>query len=602
MGCSGNTSRICRAFYLPTWSATANVPAESDLIFCWIEAMSGGFLTFLRGLSDPVQRRWLLGRLRRRWQTGPETSPPAYLDGIPSAEPPGRLAFSELSPHKQATILLTLPGGETLRVASGKVDGVLDRQWDDPASAAAFHSFVWTSQDPDGLALAVLWPAWVARYGRTSPSALAWDPDITAERSISLLDMARRKGMPRPCTETAALLAAHAAILLNSFTNRAAPPAALARRAHALIRLGLDLAMPATADFGMTALLAECQRIFLPSGVSNLESTHFHLRFCQSLADVWLAARRENRAETASLESLLRRALAVVPILTLPGGFPLIGDIVEGLPVGWLNGLIRGNAINVGWTGHFPPEEQTQLALLRDQSLYSDLEDLHADGWLRVDQQGWSGLWHAVPCGWPGFDGYGHQDLGSCELHFGGVPIFVDPGGSRMGGLNGRAFCRKASAHGGLQLDRHDLYPLNHPDYSDAFRREVGGTPPRLQAEFDGASLVFGALAGIGGLREGSRRWYFKEGGLVIDDMLNGTGRHLVCRRLLTPLAVRKEDAQTVLLEGQGQRFRLISDQPVTVDKGFRWIGFGTTAPLSVIEIGGRKNLPWRGHIRILPA
>lgn len=564
-------------------------------------AMRGGLLTGLQVLTDPVQRCWLLGRLRNRWPATAEVATPAYLQSIPGAETPGPTDLPDLQPGKPTTILLTLPGGETLRVVPGKTEGLIDRRWDDPAAAAAFQGFAWLAQDPDGTALAALWPAWLDRHATVEPSTLAWHPDIVAERSLALLDRARSRGLPAPRQQTLTALAAHAAALLASFAERTTPPALLARRAHALIRLGLDLAMPATAGFGLTALLAESDRLLLPSGVSNLESTHYHLRLCQSLADAWLAAHRHGRQEEEALECVLRRAMAVLPQLTLPGGLPLIGDVVENLPPGWMNGLLRGAALDKGWTGQLPAGDRARLAELCDDSLFSDLEALRDDGWLRVDLDGWSGLWHAAPDGWPAFDGFGHQDLGSCELHFEGVPIFIDAGGGRQSNINGRSLCRKATAHGGLQLNRRDPYPLGHPDYSEAFRRQIGGMPPRLRAEFDGASLVFGALAGVGGLRDGSRYWHFADGGFVIDDMLNGTGRTVVGRRFLTPLAVRREGPQTVLLEGEGRRFRLSADQPVTIGDGCRWSGFGITQPLHVIEISGRLNLPWRGRVRVLP-
>jgi len=564
-------------------------------------AMSGGFLTGLRALADPVQRLWLWGRIRNRWTAVPAAPPPAYLNSVPAAESAGPTRFSDLSPGTAAPVLLALPGGETLRIAAGKTDALIDRRWETPGAEEAFHGFAWTAQDPDGAALATLWPIWLNRHSAIEPSTLAWNADIVAERALALLDMAQRRGLPAPRSQTMTVLAGHAALLLSSFTDRAAPPSALARRAHALIRLGLDLAMPATATFGITALLAECDRLLLPSGVGNMESSHFHLRLCHSLADAWLAARRHGRSETAALERILRHAMAVLPLLALPGGLPLIGDIAENLPIGWLNGLIRGNAMTQGWTGLLAPEDGARLAALRDQCLQPDLEALRADGWLRVDQQGWSGLWHAAPTGWPAFDGHGHQDLGSCELHFDGVPIFVDPGGNPKGAINGQAPCRAATVHGGLQLNRRDPYPLNHPAYTDAFRSYAGGTSPRLRAEFDGASLLFGGLAGIGGLKEGSRRWHFAESGVAVDDMLNGTGRYRLSRRLLTPLAVRLEDPQTVLLEGSGRRFRMTADHPLAVGEGLRWSGYGTVETLRSIEITGRINLPWRGQIRVLP-
>lgn len=557
-------------------------------------------LAGIQALADPVQRRWLLGRVRNRWPVAPETSVPAYRNAIPAAEAPGRTELSDLTPAKPTTVLLTLPGGDALRVVPGKPDGLVDRHWNDPATTKAFHGFAWTAQDTDGTALATLWPAWLDRYGAGGHPAQAWNADVVAERSLALLDMIRRHGLPGPRDRTLAALTGHAHALLASFAETSATAMALTRRAQALIRLGLELAMPATAEFGFTALLAESERLMLPSGVANVDSTHYHLRLCQELADAWLAAIRHDRPQAAPLEAVLRRAMAVVPPLTLPGGLPFIGDVVEDLPVGWLKGLLRNAPMDQGWTGRLPANERARLGELRDDCLLADLEALRADGWLRLDLGPWSGLWHSAIGGWPAFDGHGHQDAGSCELHFGGVPVFVDPGGGRTGAINGGRLSRHAAAHGGLQLNGRDPYPLDHPDYSEAFRREIVGTAPSLRAEFDGASFTFGKLGGGNGLREGSRRWHFLGDGFGIDEMLNGTGRALVTRRFLTPLTVRREDPQTVRLEGGGQRFRLIADQPVSISDGCRWNGFGVTEPLHIIEISGRFNLPWRGSLRVV--
>lgn len=561
--------------------------------------MRGGWLAGLQALADPVQRRWLLGRMRNRWPVTPEAPVPAYRGNIPAAESAGRNRLPDLVPVKPATVLLTLPGGDALRVVPGKPDGLVERHWSDPATTAAFHGFAWLAQDTEGAALATLWPAWLDRFGAGRPSSRAWDADIVAERSLALLDMARWRGLPGPRDRTLTALARHAQILLASFTDATAPAIALTRRAQALLRLGLELAMPATAEFALTALLAESDRLLRPSGVANVESTHYHLRLCQGLADAWLATLRHQRPQAGAVEAVLRRAMAVVPQLTLPGGLPLVGDVVENLPVGWLKGLLRGAPMDQGWTGRLPADERARLGQLRDACLLDDLEALRADGWLRVTVGQWSGLWHAATDGWPAFDGHGHQDAGSCELHFADVPVFVDPGGSRTGAINGRSLCRRASAHGGLQLNGHDPYPFDYPDYSGDFRREIEGAPPSLRAEFDGASLSFCRLAGAGGLREGSRHWRFIGDSLGLDEVLNGTGRVLVTRRFLTPLAVRREDPKTALLEGAGRRFRLVADQPVTISDGCRWNGFGVTEPLHVIEISGHFNLPWRGSLRL---
>jgi hypothetical protein len=229
----------------------------------------------------------------------------------------------------------------------------------------------------------------------------------------------------------------------------------------------------------------------------------------------------------------------------------------------------------------------------------TDLEAIRPEGWLRVDTQGWGGLWHAAPDGWLEVGGCGHHDVGSCELHYDGVRLFVDPGGSPLGDVNGAGLGRSAAAHGGLQLAGREPFPTDHPAYSDGFRRRVGGPAPSLRAEWDGASLASGGFAWLGGPSDVRRRWRFSGASLVIDDFVNGTGRFLVTRRLLTPLAVSPGDPGVLLLDGGGKRFRLSAGLPLSVSSAYRWTGYGRAEPIRLIEMDARVNLPWRGQILV---
>jgi hypothetical protein len=290
-----------------------------------------------------------------------------------------------------------------------------------------------------------------------------------------------------------------------------------------------------------------------------------------------------------------------MPALVLPGGLPLVGDVAETLPPGWLDALLPGAPAARGWAGRLPEDERALLAALRDGEPLVDLEAIRADGWLRLDIGRWSGLWHALPGGWMDAEGYGHQDAGACELHYDGVPVFVDPGGSGLGDANGAGVGRSASSHGGIQLNGKDPLPTDHPAYSDVFRRRVGGPAPNLRAEWDGVSLASAGFAWLGGPRDVRRRWRFVAGSVAIDDSINGTGRYLVTRRLLTPMAVIIEEPGTALLEGGGKRFRLTAESRLHIGNAVRWTGYGTEQPICCIEIRTPANLPWRGRITIDP-
>jgi hypothetical protein len=551
--------------------------------------MSAGFLTHLRALGDPVERRWLAGRLRGRWTTGSEQTSPAWPAALPKPEKPGSVSWNELTATITSPLILPLPSGETIRLSPGQTPAIAG--FDTSSVGPAFHGFAWASADPDGAALATLWPLWLASYATEDRSQLAWAPDATAERALVLLDAGRRIGLPAPRQKTIEALAGHVAPLLASLGEPDLPTARTIRRGHALARLGLDLAMPELAGFGLTLVVEEATRLLGRSGMSKLGSTQHHLRLCHSLADLWLAARRQARIETADLELLLRQALAALSALTLQGHLPLIGDTIPTLPPDWLSGLIRGRP-TAGWMDTLPTGEKDALTRLRDESLLADLETLRTDGWLRLDVAGWSGLWHAEINGWKAEDGSGHQDLGSGELHFEGVPIFVDAGGCSLAH-------RSAAAHGGLQLDGLEPYPSDRPYYDDAFRQAVAGKPPQLKAEWDGASLAFHMLAGAAGLRDGVRHWHLDRSGLSLDDLLNGNGRYRIERRFVTPLAVSRESDGAVLLEGEGRRFRLSAEVPLAVSDTTMDLGYGHEKPVRLITAERSANLPWRGRIRL---
>jgi len=335
-----------------------------------------------------------------------------------------------------------------------------------------------------------------------------------------------------------------------------------------------------------------------PSGVLREDSSHAHLLYTRAVVDAWLAARRRNRTEAGLLQALAGRLLAVIPALTLPGGMPLVGDVLPGDAPALLTGLHRDAPLDHGWTATLNADDRAALAALRDSRPLCDLESLRADGWLRVDLRRWAGLWHAAVEGWPFCPGHGHQDIASFDLHYEGIPIFVDPGN---GDAKAAGLYRSAAVHNGLQLNGRSPYPPSRSFYNAAFRRDIAGPPPRLRAEFDGASLVFHGFSRLGGPGECVRGWRFTDDSLVIDDFLKGTGRFELVRRLVTPLSASLQEDGTVLLTGPDS-LRLIVDggMPAILGVGSRSTAEGGRVPVQVIEfVSPKANLPWRGQITV---
>lgn len=565
--------------------------------------MSGGW-----GFADPVKRRWLLSRFRGRFPAEAGALVPVEpLDPALAADPLRQAilaaagTFGTFRPDDDGAgpATLSLPGFNVDIDAAASADPFLNIS--DEAGEAALQSFHWAQGPKARPLMAALWPLWLARHGKPA-SGPAWQPAVAAFRLTALIDFAERHGLPGEPGETADVLAAHGSFLLARLAGPARPGAWAHERvavAQAVARLGYAVGVPALIDAGIGALLAEAARLALPSGMTRLESTGHSLLLAGLYADIWLAAlRKGDTRRAAGIERALTPLLGALRALTLPGGLPPVGDVLATRPRDWYRGLPAGGGIEAGWSGQLAEPDQARLAALAAAAPPADLSRLAADGWLRFDTGPWSGLWHGAPGGWSRSGAMGHQDLGAFVLEYRGTALFVDPGGSAFGALDGAGFCHWAHRHGGLTLDEEPPYPADDPAYTEAFRREIGGGVPELRCEFDGVALAMAGFNRLGGPRSVRRRWRFDATAMTLDDAINGTGRYEVARRLFTPLQVTRE-ADAFLLEGEGRRFRLTLDRPATVSPSEGWPGFGTVQRLNMIECAAEVSLPWRGTLRL---
>jgi hypothetical protein len=328
---------------------------------------------------------------------------------------------------------------------------------------------------------------------------------------------------------------------------------------------------------GLRQMLAGIERSIGASGATLEGSTLRQAQLARVTTEAWLGARRAGRPEQWRLASAARSIIGAYEALHLSGGLPEFGEKPAAM-------------------GPYAPFSRVDdadapaLDALRRLAKLNDLETLRADGWLRLDCGPWSGLWHCPPGGWPVFDGLAHHDLGAAELHWNGMPLLVDPGPSY----------RAAAAHGGLTIDRKNPYPETHGFYSDAFRREVAGPAPELRTTHDGVRLAMDGFARFGGHRQIERHWRFAGAGLRIEDVILGTGKPLIERRLVTPW-LTSLDAGGVILSQSGYQLRLATDGAITLHPAKRWNERGVELPLTVIVIATRANLPWNGALTLLP-
>ena len=365
-------------------------------------------------------------------------------------------------------------------------------------------------------------------------------------------------------------------------------PGGQAAAGAALYKSGLDLGDETKAAQGLRQMLSAAEQSIGPSGATLEGSTLRQVQLARLLTESWLAARSRKRPEQVRLAGVARSVIGALDAMTLPGGLPEIG----------------GTPSKLSFRDPFADldlSEQRLLEDLRRQSRLHDLEALRRDGWLRLDAGPWSGLWYCPASGWPAEEGLAHHDLGAPELHWNGLPLFVDPGPPPATQAHLSARYRSAVMHGGLSLNGDNPYPENRPYYTGAFRRNVAGPAPDLRATHDGVRLAMDGFGRFGGHRQIERHWRFDGASLRIDDLVLGTGRPRIERRLITPWAVSQEGTDIVLIKGE-HRLVLSGEGTVALRQVKRWNARGDELPLTMILFTVRANLPWNGSLILRPA
>ncbi|KAF0138188.1 MAG: Heparinase II III family protein, partial [Rhodospirillaceae bacterium] len=359
------------------------------------------------------------------------------------------------------------------------------------------------------------------------------------------------------------------------------------------------LGLPACAGAGGRILIEEAKRLFHSSGMLREGSTSYHLLLTRAYVEAWGAALTHRRPEEPALRAVAVAALQVVPRLVLPGGLPLVGDVAPDCPPEHLAGLFGGE--DGGWLGWLAEEERTAFLALRAAAQPADPDVLRAAGWLRADFGPWSGLWHVNPDGWQPVPGYGHQDLGACELHYQREAVLVDPG---QGAWREAALYRSGAVHGLLSIDDADPYPPNRPCYDAAFHRHVCGPPPVLTRSGNTVTVKhdgFTRLHGGGSIGPLVRIWRFAGGRVTLEDCVETAVPVTIRRRLVTALVVAPpgDDGSILLVGRDGRRYRVTADTPLRLHPFTRFTGYGRGRPAAILEMTNRVHGAWSGMVTL---
>ena len=572
------------------------------------------FSNFIRKLhklaSDQVLRQWLLYRLMGRVSGPLDFTPhfPPYLSEVLLSDlqtgilPDNFQALSSTLP--QGSIELPLPG-LNLKVNPSEEQEIFQRSYDDIEVLLALHRFSWLPLSGNSAEVCnwvqALWSVWRKNFGDTDKD-WAWHPYTASERVINIIDFAEQYGLPNPLDDTKVVLKRHAELIFRQLEYFGDHNTSnhLSNNGRGLYRLGLALDIQWAIDAGFKILEHESKRILLESGVLREGSSHYHFLIARNFTDVWLAARRYNRAEEPILKGIANRALAVVARLVLPGGVPLIGDISPDCPPEFLLGL-SGN--KTGWVARLSDDDrQAVLGLINDLHPI-DSQKLAIDGWHCFSYSHWAGIWHCAPKGWTEAPGHGHQDMGSFELHFDDIPVIVDPGRGVYGEDKSAAYYCSADVHNTVTVSGYGPYPPNKPYYDDAFRALISGGLPEIFSRHDKVCLShygFQHLKGIGGH---IRQWQFSENKMQLFDRIQGKGNHRIFRRFITPLKAEKK-SDGILLTHQGksgvQSFLLRTfNSSAVISELPLWHAYGKSFDGFLITFSDETALPWSGEVNL---
>ncbi len=523
--------------------------------------------------ADPVLRAWLTGRAFGKWPSAPDFVPhqPPYLIKqlpLPSEAP------SDSDDVKTCEANIALPG-ETITLTPDNAAALFDRTFSDIETELGAHRFAWLNAPVSAMNtdwISALWTTWVSKFGNDH-TGWPWHPYTATERAINIINFAAHHGWPGDADQTRALLAVHALVIAGQLEYFGEHDTSnhLANNGRGLFIIGVTLGLPRATQMGLDILIHEAARIFTPSGILREGSSHYHALYARRYTECATLAHDHNIDGADALSKIATCSMNVLSRLCLPGGLPLIGDISPDISPNDLQAMI----------------ETTPAT-----------DALNTDGWLRVDQHDWHGLWHSAPDGWSQMPGHGHQDVGSFELHWKAERVIVDPGRGAYGEDGDAALYRSSGVHNGLTINGQDPYPPNKPYYTPAFRESVCGPAPSLSTTETGAQLQFDGYQRLGNIGTTTRQWAFDETTATIKDFIVGKGRANIRRQLVTPLAATITD-DGVVLTGSDTSFRIHGAghptlQPITI-----WKAYGQGQPGTAIVFDDDAALPWRGDLMI---
>ena len=442
-----------------------------------------------------------------------------------------------------------------------------------------FHLHYWDwawglAADQDRLAarslFALLWRSWQtsALFGRGD----AWHPYPAALRAWSWCGLHRvlvaGSDIEREFT---AGLATHAGYLRRHLEYDVGGNH-LIKGLKALAGLAVFFADDRLLRLALHRLAGQVARQVLADGGHYERAPAYHCQVLADLidvADLLRAAGRDPGGELPAAIDRMRRWLGAV--LTPDGEVPLLND---GYPVG--RELLA--ALRPG------PAPDGALLVLPETGL------------VRAAVGGWHLLADVGPPCPRSLPAHAHADTFGCLVHVDKVPLLVDTGTSTYEPGPARRHERSTAAHSTVQVDGADSTEV-WGVFRAGRRARVSGLAVRADSCGLACEAVHDGFRRLPGRPLHRRRWSLTEGGLRVEDLVTGRGRHEIVIRwqLSAGSAVLVADG-AALVTGLAGAFRVAVEAsgPVRLAAGTGQVarGFGSIAEAPVLTCRMDAPLP----------
>jgi len=213
-----------------------------------------------------------------------------------------------------------------------------------------------------------------------------------------------------------------------------------------------------------------------------------------------------------------------------------------------------------------------------------------------------TGSWHLLadvgePCP-DELPAHAHADTLGCVLHVDGIPVLIDTGTSTYAAGPARDYERSTAAHNTVGVDGADSTEV-WGAFRAARRARVKGFAAYCSADGVSVEATHDGFRQLPGRPCHQRRWLLTAGGLQVDDLVSGHGRHaiVIYWHLATGSTVRLEQDAAVIGTPAGSFRACVStaDQAtLAVESRPVAVGFGQRTDAPVLTCRIDAELPVR--------